>query len=281
MTSAERRACRLAAAGLSVVGLSVVVACSRPSSTEQSPPPRPQPQAPAPAPPTPTPAPVEIPKAMLPVDRGALLAAVAEAADAYATGKTSPASVAELAGRRFEVVLPFGCHGSPPETAALRYAWDGEARKVKLTVTPQTWTKVPWVRELVASEDDAEAIEGFWLSRPWIRSADCAAQPAVSGAPASAETVGLAQVFEKGGSRLLRRNGRPYEVTRKLDADQAPPMEGYRLAVSGRIADTGETPPIRCRSDGPDQRPTCLVRVELDRVELRSGTGEEIAAWAN
>lgn len=207
---------------------------------------------------------------------------MAQAAEAFATGQPNPPELAKLAGRRFEVRLPFGCHGPAPADAPLGYAWEPKARKLTLRAMPQTWTAAQPIRALLGSPA-TEAIEGFWLSRPWIHSADCPAQPAgVAGAAGAAapQTVGLAQVFDKGGSRLLRRNGRAYEATRRLEDDQAPPANGYRLVLAGRIVDHDGSA-IRCRSDGADQRPICFVLVELDHVSLETPEGAAVADWSS
>lgn len=222
---------------------------------------------------------MEIPKPT-PLGRPELLAAVAQASDAFAAGRPAPEAVTQLAGRRFEVRLPFGCRG-PVEAGALRYAWDADSRRLMLSARAEVLTKTPWAKALV---DDAasEAIEGFWISRPWITSSDCPARAGSADAfAASPETVGLVQVFEAGGSRLLRRNGRPYEVTLRLPENQTPPAAGYRLVLAGRIADTGEQPPIRCRAADADQRPVCLVQVELGRVAFESVDGEQHAEWTS
>jgi len=275
MTSAEGRARRLAAAGLLVF----VASCSRapdassPPANAAAPPPA---NAAAPAPPAPT---IEIPKPPPPIDRAALLGAVAQAAEAFATGQAPPPELAKLAGRRFEVRLPFGCHGPAPADAPLGYAWEPKARKLTLRATPQTWTDEKPIRALLGSPA-TEAIEGFWLSRPWIHSADCPAQPVEPAETAAPQTVGLAQVFDKGGSRWLRRNGRAYEATRRLEDAQTPPASGYRLVLAGRIVDRdGAT--IRCRSDGADQRPVCFVLVEMDHVSLETPEGDAVADWSS
>ena len=82
-------------------------------------------------------------------------------------------------------------------------------------------------------------------------------------------------MFEAGDSRLQRRGDRPYEVVRKV---AAAPVGGFRLVLEGRIVQ-GPTSAVACRSDDPDRRPTCLVRVELDRVAIESAGGEMYGEW--
>jgi hypothetical protein len=117
-----------------------------------------------------------------------------------------------------------------------------------------------------------------------LRSEACPAATAaqLQGAAAEGpapETVGLAQVFEEGGSRLLRRDGRGYEATRKIEAGQAPMPGSWRLVLQGRIAPPGASPSVTCRSEHPDRRPVCLLRVEIDRVAFETADGEVLSEW--
>lgn len=246
--------------------LATLIAACSPRSDE--PPPAPaRPPAAAPAIPAPPP----------PLGRAELLAAVARAADAAAGGASYPQAAADLAGRRFALRLPFGCQGPGRDDLGLGYTLDPQGRVVRLTARPQVWTDAPWARALVGGPR-TEAIEGFWVRRPWLTGEACPS-PALAGGPPpalSAETVGVVQAFEVGGSRLLRRGDRPYEVARKLDEGEVPGVGGFRLALEGRI---GGERPIRCASEHPDRRPVCLVVVELDRVAFEDAGGQTLAEW--
>lgn len=233
-----------------------------------------------------------------------MLAAVNAATAALSAGEAYPITAAELSGRRFALRLPFGCR-SDAAGNALSYEYDGEDRALRLAATPQDWTE--WAAP-VLGEPDAELVEGFWVTRPWQISEHCPATAApATAAPASAvpptavprppaadartadvapaaplitaspETVGIAQVFLREGSRLLRRAGRPYETTLRLGEGEAPTPQGYRLVLQGRFAADPE--PVQCWSDHPDRRPTCLVRVEFDRVAFEDPAGKTLAEW--
>lgn len=256
----------------SLAAFAVVAGCS----------PKPK-QAPAPAPQAdaqvltiPVPPPV--------VDRAQLLGVVAQAASAFAAGLPPPKDVADLAGRRFSLRLPFGCLG-PDNAGPARYEYDPEKGSLKLTARAETWTSVEVIRDL-AGTPKTEAIEGFWIPRPWIFADACpalrpqpipvgpAAPPSTVPAPLS-PTVGLVSIFEAGDSRLQRRGTRPYEVVRKAEA---PPSGSFRLALEGRIVE-GPGGSVLCRSDDPDRPPTCLVRVEFDRVAIEGAAGEVFGEW--
>lgn len=254
----------------SLCAVTVFAGCSREPKDE------PAPEAPAPIPA------LTLPAAPLIVERAQLLTVVGQSASAFATGLPAPPAAARLAGQRFSIRLPFGCLG-PAETGSARYAFDAEKGSLKLTAQPEVWTDNPAIRDLVATPG-TETIEGFWIPRPWITNDACPAlrptpivedgKPAPTPAPA-APTVGLVSTFEAGDSRLQQRGTRPYEVVRKADA---PPTGALRLVLEGRIGD-GPGGPVVCRSDNPDLAPTCLVRVELDRVAIEGAGGELFGEW--
>jgi hypothetical protein len=215
------------------------------------------------------------------IGRAQLLEAVEDAAAAYAAGVAEAETAKALAGRRFTVRMPFGCAGPAPDDATIGYAYDAEAETLRLRAQPQVWTREPWVQALVGSQD-AEAIEGFWIPRPWLRQETCPAVTAAAGqppapAPAPEQTVGLVQVFEEGSSRIERRGVRGYQATVKLEAGAARPVGGLRLVLEGRVW-SGEGP-VRCRSSSPERRPVCLVIVELDRVAFEDPAGKPLSEW--
>ena len=209
--------------------------------------------------------------------------AKASAASAAAGGSPTEAE-ARLAGRRFALRLPFGCLGPQPEAGA-GYAYDPPRKTLKVRVRPEAWTDAPWARSLVGTPQ-TEAIEGFWVRRPWLLAEACpsaagdqAAVTAEESPAASPETVGLARVFEAGGSRLLRRAGRDFEATeRVLDGEAPPGQGGFRLVLEGRIG-AAAGGPIRCQADHPDVRPVCLVIVDIDRVAFEDADGRQLAEW--
>ncbi len=234
-----------------------------------------------------TPPPVA-PTPVAALDRIGLIAAMDAAASAYAGGMEGGQD--SLVGRRFVVRQAFGCAGETsrdPETkvedglATWSRSADGQGLKVALT--PGDWKGSPLIAD--GAEQSWEAVEGVWLTRPWLRSGDC---PRIStsdnlGGPAapSRQTMGLASVFAADGSRLGRRNGRAYEHTvRGVDNQPAvAPAQGYRLVLEGRIAAFPEGRAIRCRSSGPDQRPVCIAAVQLDRVAFEDAAGATLSEW--
>lgn len=223
------------------------------------------------------------------LNRQAMLEAVAEAASDYAGGAANPGTD-PLVRRTFDISLPFGCSGAEAPPAAdtgdglARWSWSEDRKAVRLSLNPADWTGsdlitgseglVPW-----------EAVEGVWISRPWMTGEGCPlSRPgSQAGGPASSspETVGLAAVFEEGGSRLGRRNGRAYTHIVRPEDDQAvvAPLQGYRLRLQGRVTAFPDGRAIHCRANGVRQRPVCVAAVQLDRVAFQTATGETLTEW--
>ena len=174
-----------------------------------------------------------------PLSRADLIGLAARAASAHSTGQPLSAEDRALVGRNFVVRIPFGCGGPRAEDVASGAWWRHDAARGSMTLRayPQTWTDTPWVGALAGS-DEFDAVEGFWLPRPWITSEDCPkeATPAATGD----KTLGLAMFFAPNSSRVLRRGSRPYEFVGKAPADgTAIAPQGFRIVLSGRITGFG------------------------------------------
>ncbi|WP_334163572.1 hypothetical protein [Phenylobacterium sp.] len=243
------------------------------------------------------------------------MGAARAATAAYAAGGGSPASEAALAGRQFRLRLPFGCLGVSPGTEPASWRYDAERGTLTLTARTVAWTGTPLARSLPEASA-IEAVEGFWIPRPWLESESCPAlpvpppagepapdqtpaakalppkaqaprpaaakaEPAAAPAPAarplpspSAQTLGLAEVFREGGSRVFRRGERPYQVVEKSEPPTGPHV--YHLVLEGRIAAGADGRVVRCRAETADRRPVCLVTVEFDRVAFEDPAGGKV-----
>ncbi|MFN9928762.1 MAG: hypothetical protein ACK53I_17680 [Phenylobacterium sp.] len=219
------------------------------------------------------------------LDRVAVLKEASAIAAAYSAGELSrPPAKDSLAGRRFILRLPFGCEG--PQTRAgqsqAHYEFNAEKRTVRLVARPTDWTVLPLFTE--AASEELEAVEGFWVPHPWNYSEACPAPseapvPASPTAPAT-QTLGLARLFEVGGSRLNQRRQRPYEHVIRLEAGAAPSAQGYRFVLEGRFVSFPGGRVAQCWNESPDHRPICLYAVEFDRVAFESATGgPPLAEW--
>ncbi|HEV7353805.1 MAG TPA: hypothetical protein VGN74_11830 [Brevundimonas sp.] len=262
-----------AAAAVVLSGLLGLAACDRPTEA----PPEPVPATPveAPAPPV-----VQI----APMTRADLIAAFDAAASAFAEGRAAPPTP-RVAGRQFNLVQAFGCTApaaaAPPPGLAGTSRTAGDA--VSLSLTPADWAQTGLIRQ---AAPEAEAVEGLWLTRPWLRTPACPATPFDPLMPAgvSPQVYGLAVIFPEGGSRVNRRDGRAYSHVVRSQADGAPtpaPAGGYRLVVSGRLTSFADGRAIRCAASGPDQRPTCIAAVEIDRVAFTDAAGATLSEWRN
>jgi hypothetical protein len=236
----------------------------------------------------PSPAPViPTPTAMTRED---LLSAVSSAASAYAAGEriegTDP-----LVGRPFSIRIPVGCGDAPstvvdgPSEGLAQWSWGTDRKTIQLSLTPGDWLNTALISG-TAGGSDWEAVEGFWIPQPWLRTEACSkvrADPLQSGrgAPTS-QTVGLAAVFKANESRVGRRNGRAYTFTVRAtgDAPLNAPANGYRVVVEGRLAAFPGGRAVRCHASSPDQRPVCIAAIQLDRFAFtEGGTGTVLSEW--
>ena len=219
--------------------------------------------------------------------RADLLALAAEAADATASGSQVPASIRDAVGKPFAIALPFGCDGPTDVDSAASMGWyyDASAGALRLNVRPVTWSPDEWSSAGAALQ--AEAIEGFWISRPWTRSEACPSSGAMV-APTSAEPVTLAgqtlaigQAFGAQSTRQGRRDGKPYTSVLRMARTDFDASRGLALRLTGRISAGPNGSAITCRqSGGADQRPVCLVLVALEDVTIADPVSETIlASW--
>jgi hypothetical protein len=294
-----------------VVGL-LAAQCDR-----AEPPAPPSQASPPPAPPEPPPIPK--PAALTRADMLRALAAAAsdfatgaKSAEPSITGRTFAIRTA------FGCSGPRGASTTRGGDGLARWDWGPERKSIRLSLTLADWTtSAQIVRE---GEDAGwDAVEGAWIPRPWADAETCPPAPPVvapppapptgapptgappTGAPAagspaggaspvvapspgpvSVQTAGLAAIHEAKGSRLERRNGRAYTYTvnGEDDAPAAPPTQGYRLLLEGRVMAFPDGQPIRCSAAGPDQRPTCIAAVKLDKVAFEDGaTGATLSEW--
>ena len=253
-----------------------------------------------------------LPVAEPPLDRAAILLAVGQAASSSGLGLNDAAQQRRLDGKRFEFRIRFGCEGSAELQPGQRFsvAFDAAERTLRLRATPDLTIKDPRVAPF--ADETVEAVEGFWVRRPWLLAAKCprvagtAPQPVeavttetnVTGvaaeeakateprfgplSPASpAPKVGIAQFFTKTDARTGRRDSRAYETTQVLDEDDKPSDEGYNLVLSGRFRRLPGGRVIACRLTNPDVPPDCILSVLFDRVWIeRPETKAIVAEWS-
>lgn len=241
-----------------------------------------EPPAPVVAAPLPKPAPVVQPV----LTRDDLIREANLAASGFAASGMQTANSAAMIGKRFMVSIAFGCGGFQNSSAnsQLGVSYDAEKQSITLTARPGVWTTLPLIQGLGSAEIDA--VEGFWIPRPWTSAQDCPPpmdNPApATPTPATAQTIGLAQIFEVGGSRVSRHAERPYIYTRKIPpGDNAALTSSYRLVLEGRITGFGKDSALRCWMEAPDHRPVCLFGVALDRVAFEDEQGKQIANWTD
>lgn len=212
-----------------------------------------------------------------------IIAAGDAAAKAYAAGSPPPENAA-LLDRRFEVRIPFGCQGPMPEGSGdpLRWTQDAKRRTLKLSAKPEVWTDALFAPG-GAGAPDIEAVEGFWVPRPWLASDMCPPASAPTPDPAALpprQTLGLAQFFRPGESRLPQRGGKAYAVVKRIAPEGLDSAQGFRLVLRGRVVALPDGRAVHCHSESYNYRPICLVSVEYDYVAFENpAAGEILAEW--
>ena len=229
---------------------------------------------------------------LAPLRRAELLVAVNAAASEIAAGNPLPKSNLGLTNRTFELRLPIGCSDGLTGTWG-EWRFDPASRVLRVNVRRQNWTDDPAFRDL-APQGSFDAIEGFWIERPWTTSEKC---PPAVGAPLAGEsaptkepraetpsqqTLALAQYFSPEAPRTLRRGSRPYAHTSKLPESAQGRTLDLRIKLVGRISGFSDGQPVHCRVAATTQRPVCAVAVQFSEVVLEDGeTGDRLAEWTS
>jgi hypothetical protein len=229
--------------------------------------------------------------------RAGLIALASSAADAAASGRPPDPAVVQAEGRRFELRLPFGCAGEAAEDSdeSMRWQYDADSETLRIVVAPEEWSADYWWPDV--EEPGVDAVEGFWLERPWTASETCpqradelasgrAATPKADADAAEEEgagerTLALGQIFYTEGPRRGRRQGDPYQAVVRVSRDALDSSQGFRLKLTGRLARNLREAPVWCRQVGSARsRPVCLVSVIVDEIAIENpSTGEIIAQW--
>ena len=247
------------------------------------------------------PAPVEVrtpPLPPPPVGRAELLAAIAAARSAYAAGRTD--DTAGLTGRRFAIRQAFGCEGATEarttagaeiKPGAAAWTWGRDHKTIEIRLKPADWAAEP----VLTGETTWEAVEGYWLTRPWLQADGCPSErafaapkgntdngtppgPRIAAEP-TPQVSGLVAVFTQEGSRVIRRDGKPFALTLRGDPPLLPPANGYRLVIEGRFSAFSDGRSIRCYSSSINQEPACVAAAEVDRVAFEDADGKLLKEW--
>ncbi len=231
---------------------------------------------------TPPPPPrIEAPRT---VGRADIIGLADRAADALTADLPLPEGVAAIAGRRFDLVLPFGCGGAAPEgsTASPRWSYDADKETLRIHIAPTAWEMADWA--IAVPDETTLRLEGFWVSRPWSSAERCPKvhghAAAINGQPVTlpGQTLAVAEVMT--GER--RRERRAYETVQRIPLDRFDASQGFRLRLIGRIDRSSGGRPVQCiQPAGVEQRPICLVLVTLDEIRIENPIGNEmLATWS-
>lgn len=239
-----------------------------------------------------------LPVAEPPLDREALLILAMRAANREALGMRDGVEQRSLDGKLFEWRIRFGCEG-PVEGKQPDLGWSVDSAKstLRLRAAPDVEADDPLV-QATGGKQGFEAVEGFWIPRPWLLAAACPVRSKPPAAPATQEPagptndvpgsvkeraagrIGIAQFFSPADSRTHRRSGRAYEAVVNLEPDGQVAGRGFNLILSGRLRALADGRVIACASPDPDRRPDCIIAVAINEVRMeRPDGGAVLARW--
>lgn len=232
-----------------------------------------------------------------PFNRSRLLLTVARAASAHSAGMDDLAFQRPLDGKQFEIRIRFGCEG--PDQASGGYGWslDPNGRTLRLRASP-TLSLDDDVAKSVAGEA-VEAVEGFWLPRPWLLHAACpTSQPGEGAAMAqdgseelgdarslqvrpAVQRIGIAQFFTAEDGRTRRRMNRPFQAVQQIEEGAQIGQDGFNLVLAGRLRARNDGRVILCAGSGENRPPDCIVSATVDRVWVEQPEDKAvIAEWS-
>jgi hypothetical protein len=193
-----------------------------------------------------------------------------------------PVEIGAASGRRFDLLLPFGCEapGAVESPGVMRWSFDTKTATLRVAGAPNTWRSDEWSDAAANSET---MFRGFWIARPWSTATSCAAlrkpKAEVDGTPIvlSGQTVAIARAVaadEVGKSR-------PYEIVQRYSAADFDPQQGFQLRIVGRVQAASEGSPIKCvQPRGGEQRPLCLIAASFAEVRIENPkNGSVLASW--
>lgn len=246
----------------------------------------PEPPAPASTATTPQPAPPPPPAAIAPpptLERAGLIDLVADAVDAASASRPLPEAVRSAAGRRFDLVLPFGCEGLVDSDRTAPFGWQYDAAKTTLRVwiNPTRWARSTWLS--AETEADKAALEGFWIARPWSKATHCPASAPGGAAHVAVPSqsqgeVAIARFIEGDADKSARR----LEIVKRMEPGDFDPARGFALRIIGRMQSVEAGGPVQClQRTGWQQRPQCMIVGDFAELRVENPkTGDVLAVWS-
>lgn len=217
--------------------------------------------------------------------RADILALASRAADAAASGNPLPPDISSLAGRRFELSIPFGCEGPSKESnAPLRWHHDAERQALRVHVSPTAWTTADWGLTDPAAMDRIG--EGFWITRPWSSAETCPegqiAGPETLPEAMPEQTLAVVQFNPGKGEGDGRRIPRSFDTVKRMASGQMDTARGFRVRLTGRVEKLPGEGPVRCiQPAGAEQRPVCIVATSFHELRIESaGAAGVLATWS-
>ena len=216
------------------------------------------------------------------LERADIIALAERAADASASQQPLPQDIISLAGRRFELVVPFGCDGPSAANADAPMSWRYDTKKqtLRIHISPTVWQARDWgMPDLSVANQMAE---GFWIRRPWSSSENCPESTGLASAPdtppvtQSGQTLAVAQ-FRRQAPDGQRGASRSFDAVKRTPPEQLNAARGFRVKLVGRIDKLPDGLPVHCiQPAGSEQRPICVVSVSFEELRIENPTSADV-----
>ena len=216
------------------------------------------------------------------LERAGLLDLVADAIDAAVASRQLPKEIQSAAGRRFDLVLPFGCAGPVEGERSAPFGWqyDHANTTLRVWINATRWESATW--GAAKTEEGKTAIEGFWVAKPWSTATHCPAS-ALGGAMRAAspdQTQGelaIAHLIDANAGKSARK----LEIVKRMAPDDFDAKRGFTLRITGRLQSAETGGPIRClQRTGQHQRPQCMIIGDFAELRVENPkTGDLLGVW--
>ncbi|MDE8654682.1 hypothetical protein [Novosphingobium album (ex Liu et al. 2023)] len=221
------------------------------------------------------------------LSRADIIALGDRAADVLSSGRTVSPEVAGLAGRHFDLAIPFGCSGPSPDGVDLPLGWryDTGTKALRIHVSLTEWQAQEW--NLADPSVASRKMEGLWISWPWSSSEVCPEHGGQAGATDAQPITLPGQTLAVGrfvpvSSDGKERAQRAFDIVKQVAPQQLNAERGFVLRLTGRIDKLPGGQPVRCiQPAGIEQKPICLVAVSLEEVRVQNPvSGDTVAIWS-
>jgi hypothetical protein len=228
------------------------------------------------------------PEDIRPLGRSDILSLADRVADSLSSGEAPSLDLAKFVGRRFDLVMPFGCSGPGDADGGegLRWNYDPQKQVLRLSVSMTGWKSQDWALPDTLTLNKVPV--GFWIARPWSSAERCPTELGPPESPAEEisgpadETLAIGQLQSDAEAQRKDASMRSFKTVQRVAPDRFAAMKGFAVRLTGRLVASGNGTPIHCMpSMRVEQRPRCMVMGIFDEIRIEAtGERDALATWS-